>query len=299
MLIIDEPGLYDNLKAEDYHLDPVVEPSLSASIATVLLQRSPLHAKWKHPRLVKEPITEAAEYFDLGHAVHSLFLDGIDAMSICDATNKEGELVTDWKTKAAREFRDKAREEGKIPLLGRHVPQIRAMIDSMCDQLGRHKEASDAFSDDYRECTLIWQEKNGVWCRCRPDSLRKNLTVCDDLKTNGWNAEPGAIGRQFVANGLDIQEAFYLRGIRTLFPDVKNTQFRFICIETEPPHALSVIQLDPAAHALADAKVEYAIKKWGECLKSGNWPGYTDRVAFMQAPNWEEQNWIDRQMRDQ
>ena len=38
-----EPGIH-NLSAEVYHADPCVKPSLSSSIANVLLQQSPLHA---------------------------------------------------------------------------------------------------------------------------------------------------------------------------------------------------------------------------------------------------------------
>ena len=46
--MIGKAGIY-TLSAEAYHADPCPEPSLSASIANVLLQRSPAHARIQHP----------------------------------------------------------------------------------------------------------------------------------------------------------------------------------------------------------------------------------------------------------
>lgn len=43
-------GVHD-LDESTYHADPCAAPSLSSSIAKVLLFKSPLHARYCHPKL--------------------------------------------------------------------------------------------------------------------------------------------------------------------------------------------------------------------------------------------------------
>ena len=47
---ISEPGVY-SLPDDAYHADPCPGPSLSSSVAKLMLDRSPLHAWHAHPRL--------------------------------------------------------------------------------------------------------------------------------------------------------------------------------------------------------------------------------------------------------
>src|SRR6266446_5889204 len=67
------------------------------------------------------------------------------------------------------------------------------------------------------EQCLIWQERNGIWCRARPDWLRTDHRLVADYKTT-TNAAPDAwIRSQLFGLGYDIQAAFYLRGLRAVF----------------------------------------------------------------------------------
>jgi len=43
--MIDRPGIYRDMSSEEYLNDPCPAPSLTQSIAKVLIARSPLHAK--------------------------------------------------------------------------------------------------------------------------------------------------------------------------------------------------------------------------------------------------------------
>ncbi|WP_242401117.1 hypothetical protein [Acetobacter okinawensis] len=53
MSIITTPGIYDLPEAQ-YHADPCPTPSLSNSVARILLDESPMHAHFSHPRLNPE-----------------------------------------------------------------------------------------------------------------------------------------------------------------------------------------------------------------------------------------------------
>jgi hypothetical protein len=169
------------------------------------------------------------------------------------------------------------------------------MVDACRRQLAQHKEASDAFTNGTPEATLIWQEPNGVWCRARLDWLH-DTPVIDDLKTTAGSAHPDQVSRNLIRDGWHLQAAFYIRGLRALRygGSDADVQFRFIVQETSPPFALSVIGCDPSVMALAEEQIRYAISKFGECLQSGIWPGYTDRIAYAEMPAWETEKWLAR-----
>ena len=76
--MIEAPGIYDGIPENDYHADPVgPAPSLSASIAKLLVLKSPRHAWLAHPRLNKakaEEVEKAKRARDVGTATHKLVL---------------------------------------------------------------------------------------------------------------------------------------------------------------------------------------------------------------------------------
>jgi hypothetical protein len=69
--------------------------------------------------------------------------------------------------------------------------------------------------------------------------------------------------------------------------------------ETFPPYALSVISLGPDVLELANAKVQYAIEKWEDCLSRGSWPAYPMRICWAEAPLWELSRWLEREAREE
>jgi hypothetical protein len=275
------------ISAAEYHVDPCETPSLSASIANLLFDASPLHARNAHPRLNPNYRPEEAKHLDLGKLCHSLLLEGIDSAVIIDAKN--------YRTKAAQEQRDAARLAGKCPILAHEVEEVAAMLKACREQLDAHTEASDAFTNGKPEQTLIWRESNGVWCRARVDWLHDSHELLDDFKTTSASANPEVLSRTMFTNGWPIQAAFYLRGLSMLFPKVQ-PKFRFICQETYAPYALSVMSLDPATLAYAANEVEYAIHQWGECLRTDYWSGYPARIAYAELPAWKEARQMEREV---
>src|SRR4051812_43711235 len=84
-------AVYDCIAAEDYHRDICPEPSLSNSLAGILLSRSPKHAWLAHPRLNPNYKPEESKVFDKGSAAHALLLEGIDLMEVIDPADYPGE----------------------------------------------------------------------------------------------------------------------------------------------------------------------------------------------------------------
>ena len=105
--MMTEPGVYA-IAAEEYHQDPCPAPSLSASIANILLTQSPQHAWCAHPKLNPHYQREERETLDLGTAAHAYLLQG--------STDFEVIAAPDWRTTAAKKAREAARATGKVPI---------------------------------------------------------------------------------------------------------------------------------------------------------------------------------------
>src|SRR4029077_5767017 len=69
-------GIHFDVPASTYFADPCEGPSLTQSIAKILLEQSPLHAWHAHPRLGGKP--DEPEAYDsakaIGNAAHKLMI---------------------------------------------------------------------------------------------------------------------------------------------------------------------------------------------------------------------------------
>lgn len=285
------PGIH-TMAADVYHADPCEQPSLSASIAHVLLSETPRHAWAAHPKLNPDFQRVEKKHFDIGTVAHMLLLeDGQHDHKLAIVEAK------DWRSKLAQEQRDAAYADGKTPILQHEFEKLTALIKSALEQLAAHEAMPPMFSDGRAEQTLVWGEKGGVVCRARLDWLRDDCVTIDDLKSTARSADPDAYARRLYSQGGDVQAAFYLRGLRKLAG--ADAQFRWCVVETEPPFALSVISPAPDVLALGEAKVERAISIWRDCLASGRWPGYPSKVCFAELPAYEESRWLEREAREE
>lgn len=270
-----DSGNHD-IQANLYHADPCPEPSLSASIAKILLEKSPQHAWYAHPRLNPDYRAEEAAVFDYGTAAHAMLLEG---------TQKNLVIVQadDWRTKAARDARDDARATGKTPILERQVEKVSKMVRAAKAAIVA-TELSSIFKLGKPERTLIWKE-SGIWCRSRLDMLDEKNAIIMDYKTT-TNAEPLYLCRRMLVQmGYDVQAEFYTRGYRAL--SGKQAAFVFLFQEIDPPYACSLVSLAPSLADLAKRKVDMAIKRWGQCLGGLGWPGYDKRVHHAELDPWQ------------
>lgn len=284
-----KPGIYD-IAASAYHRDDLGHdaPTLSASIAAILLRQSPLHAHAAHPKLGGYP-HEESETFDLGTAAHSLILEGSeDRYAVVEAN--------DWRTKAAQTARDEARANGKVPLLLRQVENVRLMARMVRSNLAQFAESPAPLTDGKPERTLIWDD-GGVWCKARLDWLHDDWMTIDDLKTGAGSSHPDAWKRRVYERGSDIQAAFYLRGLVAVGQDTfgpgHEPSFRWIVAENSYPFATSVVSLSPEGLAHASDQVEQAIQLWRKCLAADSWPGYPTRTCYVDPPAWSLSQWME------
>jgi len=274
------------LSLEEYIRDPAPTPSLSASIAHLLLTRSAKHAQLAHPRLNPAWQPDATEQTDVGSIAHALLLDRDESrVVVIDAS--------DWRTRAAKDQRDAARAEGKLPILTDRYGEVVHMVLAARQAIADAPEIAAAFADGRPEQTLLWQEQ-GTWCRCRPDWMTHDTRLLIDYKTTAASAEPDRWARGMLLDmGYDLQAALGLRAVRALFRP-RDASFVFMVQETDPPYAVSFVGLSPEWEAFAAQKLRHALALWRHCVETDRWPSYPSRVCWAEPPAWAVTQFVAR-----
>jgi hypothetical protein len=276
-------GIHDKIPAEVYHTDPCKLPSLSASIAHIMLSQSPHHAQFNHPRLNKLYRKESNGHFDLGTAAHEYILEGSkNSFVVIDAK--------DYATKSAREQRDMARTNGRTPILAKKLAEVMLMAEIFHIEVEKCPDLRGVFKRGKPEQTAVWCE-DGIWLRSRYDWLTNNHDIIVNYKT-AEDANPDSFIRGPLVNfGYDLQAEFYIRGLRTLSDRAHMAKYIWVVQEVRPPYAVSIVGYSDQMADTAHRKVEHAIALWKECTTKNIWPSYPNRVAWAYLPDYAVRRW--------
>jgi hypothetical protein len=277
-----EPGIYENVSAEEYHSDPCDRPSLSNSIAKILCERSPAHAWQAHPKLggdAKAP----TKMMDRGTLRHALLLRNNIKVSVIPFEN--------YKKKAAQELRDSAREQGALPILERELVEDKETVECIRDRL-RLKYGLELTGKN--EVVVVWDEladdETTVRCRGQIDHLL--LPRILDFKFPD-NASPDSVDRTVSSLDYQIQGAAYTSAIETLFPDLAGrVTFELYNCEAFKPYASTHAMFTATMRELGRLKWRRAINTWARCLRTNHWPDYPSETLHVEAKPWQ----LDREM---
>ena len=274
-------GIHDGVPMRDY----LLHHGFSASRAHTLLTYSPFHAYHDEGG---EPSTAS----EVGTAIHDALLEGVNRIAVIDPQEypgKKGGIPDGWTNDAIRAARDKARGDGKIPLLPSAALSVHQAV-SAAKRFVESSEIAGVFERGRPEQTILWKEGE-MLCKARPDwlSIDVNLTTMLHVKTTQGSAEPNAwIRNMLTSMGYDVAWALYERGLAE-HDGIGAKDFRnvFLVIEANPPYGCSLIGLDPAMADLAHRKVERAIRTWQQCKASGKYPAYPSRICYAAPKPWE------------
>lgn len=260
-----------------YHADPCGTPSLSQSIAKILITESPLHAWLRHPRLGGQP-EESTKATDEGTVIHKLLLGKGDTdIVLIDAK--------DFRTKAAQEARDAARDAGKLPMIASKYAEIQAAAEILRD---RCKAKGFQFTGE-SEVAIEWSDlgvDGPVLCRSRLDHVFIDDGIIYDLKKS-VSVNPQYLARNLVDLGYDIQQEAYTRALTALRPELAGRiDFVFLFCELEAPYSVVPVRLDGAFKEIGRHRWEQAVRTWERCLRLNEWPGYCDGPIVLDPPTW-------------
>lgn len=275
---------------EEYHRDPCPVPALSSSIAHELLERSPLHAFTRHPRLGGIP-RKATKEMNAGTLAHALLLDaGKERIEIIDAE--------DFRTKAARELRDIAIEAGKTPVLAHAY----AGAEEIAETLKQRFADFGIVLGGESEMAAFWVETTpdgiAVQCRGQQDHIVEldGGLVVYDLKSSR-SAHPVSCQRHIDSYDYAVQRAAYVSALSKLRPEFAGRiDFVFVFFELEPPFAVTPTRINGEFRSLGECRWNRAVDLWGRCLRENRWPGYTTRILELEPPKWALERDIDQAM---
>jgi hypothetical protein len=276
-------GLHYDIPAATYHADPCVTPSLSSGAARTLLAKSPAHVQMENVRLGGKP-RETTTAMDTGSLIHAILA------TTADDEVEVGEFA-EYRTNAAKEWRDATRAAGKIPVL---TADWEAAVD--CAQVVRKRAAEGLTSSPFDGCarhevTAVWQEGD-TFCRARYDVLHvdehKNATIWDWKSTS--DISDRGIERTVAKYRYDIQAAFYLRGLEALGYKVPQLSFVFCFFETVAPFTVRRVVLSAEYLHQARKEVNQAIALWQMCLASNRFPTTPPDTLTVEIPHYLSEN---------
>lgn len=246
-------------------------PELSSTEARLLLQ-SPAKYRWRKDN---PPLIDDSPKFDIGKAVHAKVLGQGAEVVIVEAE--------DWRSKAARDARQEARDAGKAPLLTREFEAVNAMAESVL----AHPTARALLAQPGDTEVSVFADVDSVPVRARfdflPDATDKR-TVAVDLKTC-MDASKRGFESSVAKYEYAVQRAWYVDAYETVTGQT-DTEMIFCAVEKLPPYLVAVYQL-PATWAERGHEMSIRARKtWAECTDAGDWPGYPEAVQVLDEPMW-------------
>ncbi len=185
----------------------------------------------------------------------------------------------DYRTKAAREWRDDCIANGAIPIKAEQFADAQAMAAIIQERIERALLGANYET----EVPFFWQE-GGTWFSAMADVWCAELKAVIDPKATG---NIHNFQRDISNYGYHIQSALYRRGLGKIFPqDAGRHQFRILPIATQPPYLSRLINISEAWRAGAERDIARAVAIFERCERTGEWPGYPDEET-MEEPSWQ------------
>lgn len=279
------PGIYYDVPEDVYHADPCEQPSLSSSLARVIVTESVQHAWHLHPRLGSKKRQTGKAALE-GQILHALSLG--QPLPDCVVILEHA----DFRSKAAREARDSAKAAGKTPLSSTEFQRLKTQALELREQQERDAELVAAGMakglvpyDGAPEVTIIWTEESfwgPVTCRARLDKLQVHgqpgsttgATIHDLKRVD--SAAPARVEQKIRQYGYHIQAAAYRRAVLSKFPSIPAPDFLLHFVEGAPCYGYTPTRLSPDYLELGERQWLQAVEAWGRGLHTGEWPAYLE-----------------------
>src|SRR5512135_1079666 len=291
-------GAHHALSMADY----LKLPAVGSTQITDIVDKCPA-AAWASSWLNPNRVLETTDESDRGTIAHAMLLEGDHSgVQVIDPNDhpaeKTGAIPDGWTNKSIKAAREAAREAGKIPVLKTKMVEIEDMVKVARTFIAGLQKTEPAIWRMFQpgggtpEMTMLWED-GGTLCRIRPDRIAIDSTIVVNYKTTSGSVEPDRWGRSQLLDYY-VGAAFYVRGIDALYG--VRPEYVYLCQEANPPYLCSLVGLNPQWLELGMAKVKIGLRKWQQCIASGEWPGYPSRIAYPDVPPWELMRFEEKQL---
>jgi exodeoxyribonuclease VIII len=112
-----------------------------------------------------------------------------------------------------------------------------------------------------------------------------------DLKTTE-DASPEEFAKSCANYRYHVQDPFYRDGLAAV--KRKPRAFVFIAVEKKAPHAVGVYVLRAEDVELGRMQYRANLNRYAECLQSGKFPAYSEKVESLALPAWYVSQGVQR-----
>lgn len=161
------------------------------------------------------------------------------------------------------------------------------LLTRMSDAVRSHPIAGALLKRAERtEICAEWTDAYSNNCKALLDAvafLNTPNTTIYDLKTT-TDASADEFSRAIGRYRYHWQAAFYSEALAASGYEPRN--FCFVAVEKSEPFGVTVSRLSPESIDAATAQMRPLRKRFAECRKSNNWPGFEPKIYEISAPKW-------------
>lgn len=255
------------MPAEDYFANPAFGSTSIRYLSDPEISLQEVKHLLEHDEHKKE--------YDVGTLAHALILEGSLDHLVVEVDAK------DYRTNKAREARDAAYAQNKIPVNNTERDTMLAPVEAMRDAVLDHPIANDLLTGHDPEVSIFW-EQSGAPMKARIDALHMDRKLAVDLKTVR-SARPNDFKRQISDLGYYVQAAHYLNGLK----EVTGHEFDwlFVAVDKSEPYVVSVHRMSKDSLIEGAVRIGHAIDRYQAALARG-WTGY-EEIFTQELTPWE------------
>lgn len=185
----------------------------------------------------------------------------------------------DFKSKDAKAWREEQRSAGLAVMKQESVEHARAMVEAV----KAHRGAMEILDVGRSQVALTGTLPGGAATKGLIDWVSDAVMCLSDLKTT-----TDASGDEFTKHAINM--GYHAAAAHYVDLWKQNTSedipFVWLVVETEAPFAVAVWIVSDAMLALGRRVNEARYRRYEECLKTGDWPAYSQEAVVLEPPAW-------------
>lgn len=200
-----------------------------------------------------------------------------------------GSLVENPGRKKWAEFKEKAKQLGKIPIKYKDAADL-LLLDEVIDS---HNDLQVILGTHKAEVSF-YAELDGIRLKSREDlwSPDEDCRMVWDVKTTSKDLDDETIARTIFDNGYHFSAAHHMKVMELAGYPCAGWGWIFVSTSTPCPH----IVIKRASRELleyGETDWKYAFDMLKDCKEKNSWPGYDEEILEIGLPDWIERKYYN------
>lgn len=267
---VPKPGLYEDIPFETYCQWDAVNNSVLKILSDT--RKCPAHAKEYIDN--GRPDTPALKF---GRALDCFLLEPtrwVQWFSVCPDVDR--------RTKAGKtayaEF-EVGLQDGQEVVTQSDFEKIQTIYNRVSQSM-----AMRLIQGGVSQVCAVWIDpETELLCKARYDYYQPDIPMITDVKS-AMDASPDGFAQAMFKFSYFQQAAFYTMGHEVLTDE--EPCFAIFAIEKDEPFVHGAYQVGDASIKAGRNAARKALRKYKECVDSGQWPLYSDKITILDIPKY-------------